>query len=305
MKKFNITKSGQNLIEVIIALGIFFVFASGSAILLFRSLDTLQKSRELMEIKSITEETFEVLEHFAYKDWSSLALGTYGLLFSTSSNQWTFVPDADRSHTQYTRVFTISSAERDASCNLVESGGSADPDTKKVSLSLTYDGNNGPLTQEFSRNFTSWDAPTNCIATTTPSGEAGQLVLNVTLSSIDSTKKSLVGTTIQNTGSVAIVIDKMTVAWTGGGDDDEGKITYIKIDGSNYWHSTNGIGSPQGAQLSGTELDLVDFTLQPGISYPINTFRFDEKVDGATFTINIKMSDGTTVTEVTSPPFIP
>lgn len=304
-------KSGQNLIEAIIALGIFFLFMTGTAILLFRSLDTLQKSKTLMEVKSIVEETFEVLEYFSYKDWSILSPGTYGLTFSSSSNQWSLLGSSDLYHPQYTRVVTISSVERDSSCNLVQSGGTIDPDSKNINLSITYDDKNGSQSQEFSRHFTAWDAPTNCIATTTPEtttstpqGEAGHLVLDVTMSTIDATKKSLVGTTVKNTGSVPIVIDKMTITWTGASDPDS-KITYIKINGSNYWHSTNGTGSPQGAQHSGTELNLVDFTLEPGISYPINTFRFDEKVDGATFTLNIKMRDGTTITEVTSPPFVP
>lgn len=289
------SQNGQTLIEVIFALIIFFIFISGTLMLTFRSLKTTARGIELNQAKQIETSTWEALQAIAYDNWSALTNGTFGL--TSASGKWALQAAADITADRYTRSITVASVMRNASsCAMVESGGTNDPDTKKITLALNWTAE--PTNQSVigTRYITNWKSPTFSCAVT----EAGKLVMDTSDSEIDETRKSIVDTYLRNTSAVPITIDKMTLSWT-----KPGLITFIKINGQNYWHSTNGTGTPQGAQPSGTELDLVDFTLAAGHSYEIDNIRFDSKIDGSTVTITAIMSDGSRKTEVTTPPFIP
>lgn len=289
------TESGQTLIEVIFALLIFFIFISGTLMLSFRAMKSTTRGIELNQIKQMETSSWEALQAIAYDNWPTLTDGTFGL--TSAGGKWALQADADITADRYTRGITISSVRRDAtSCAIVENGGTTDPDTKKVTLTLTWPAEPTPQSVTGERYLTNWKSPIFSCAVT----EAGKLIIDTTDSTIDATKKSIVSTYLRNTSAVPITIDKMTLSW-----DKPGLITFIKINGTNYWHSTNGTGTPQGAQPSGTELDLVNFTLAAGQPYEMENIRFDSKIDGATVTITVIMSDGSHKTEVTTPPFVP
>ena len=289
------SRPGQNLIELILALALFFIFIAGGLLLTSRYLSTFDRSQDLNKIQPIVSETFEAIQNIAYDNWSGLIDGDHGL--TISSNKWILQSSPDIIDNKFTRTVTIAPVSRDTSCQIVAIGGTTDPDTKLVTATITRQTDKGPFTQIFSKYYTNWSNPTPCEPRY---GEAGQLTLDVSNANIDSTKKSLVNARFINTGTVPITLDKMTLTWT-----ESGNITYIKINGYNHWHSTNGIGTPQGDQPSGTELDLVDFVMQPGQTYPIDSFRFDSKVDGSTFVITCTMKDKTKTTVITTPPFVP
>ncbi len=284
---------GQNLIEAILAIALFGILMSGGVLTSLRYYDNQIRGQAQQTTAQVAQSTFEIIDSLAKTNWATLTNGTHGLIFNNPN--WTLSETPDTIN-NFNRTITITEATRDLNCNLVEVDGTDDSDTKIVELTLSYNDNRGPQTKTFSQIFTNWKTPTNCVVIT----EAGKLDLDISTAYIDSTKKSLFGIFLRNNGNTIITLDKMTFSW-----DKPGNITYVKIAGQNYWHSTNGIGTPTGAQPSGTELDLVDFVLQPNTSYEMNTVRFDEKVDGATFSITAKMLDGSTKTEITTPPFIP
>lgn len=293
MKIFKITQ-GQNLLEAILAIAIFLILITGSMMLTLQYLDNVSRAKELLTTKIILEETNASIEGIAANDWASLTDGTFGLI--KNNGYWELSGTSDIIENKYTRSLTISEVQRNDECTLVENGGTPDPDTKNITVNVNWNTKMGEQQKSFNRLISNWQNPTNC----TTQGEAGSLVLDVSISNIDATKKSLVNTFLRNEGSVPITIDKFTLTWTA-----PGNITYIKIETTNHWHATSGIGLPSGEQPSGTEMDIVDFTLEPGQTYEIDSFRFDEKVDGSTFTITATMSDGTSLTQITTPPFIP
>jgi len=284
---------GQNLIEAIIAIGIFGILMAGGVMTGLHYFDSQIHAQAQSNLAQLANNSFEIIDGIAKNNWVSLTVGTHGLLLNNNNWEISGTPDLVD---QTTRTINVTSGLRDGNCNLVEVGGTTDTDTKLITITFTYNDNRGLQSKSFSQYFTNWFAPTNCLMQT----EAGSLSLDVSTAYIDATKKSLYGIVLRNLGTTIITIDKMTFTWNTGGN-----ITYVKIDGANYWHATNGTGTPQGAQPSGTELDLVNFVLQPQTSYPIDNVRFDDKVDGATFTIKATMLDTSTKTEVTTPPFIP
>ncbi len=287
-------QQGQNLIEIIIAIGLFLIVAAGSMMILVRYLDTFTATAELTQVKYIAQQGFEAVQSISYNSWLSLADGTSGI--NNSSGEWQLQAEPNLIKEKYTRSIIIAPVQRDGNCDLIESGGTPDPDTKMITVNVNWNSAKGAKTKFFSKLYARWYDPTTCSA----AGEAGSLEIDVSNARIDATQKSLIGVMLHNNGTVPITIDKMTLTWT-----KPGEITYIKINTTNYWHATNGIGTPQGAQPSGTELDIVNFGLDAGQSYDVDAFRFNEKVDSSTFTITATMNDGSSVTEVTTPPFVP
>lgn len=285
---------GQNLLEVLVALAIFLYFLSGAAILAFRHLNTINKANDLSDVGSIGEESLEAIQSIAYNNWPALADGSYGL--TSAGGSWQLQVSPDSVNGKYSRTVIISPVKRDIDCNIVLSGGTSDPDTKLVTININWPDFNTSRTRSFTQYFTRWDAPTYCVV----KGQAGYLLIDVSRASIDSTKKVMVGVAFTNISEVPITIDKLKLTWTMPGD-----IEWIKIEGTNYWHSTNGTGTPQGTQPSGTELDIVNVVIPAGETYDADGFRFKQKIDGSTVTIKATMTDGTSTLEVTTLPFNP
>ena len=120
--------------------------------------------------------------------------------------------------------------------------------------------------------------------------QADSLTINITDASIGGGgNKELRDITIQNTGGSNIVIDKITVTWNNGNLIEE-----IKIEGTKVWKYDGSAGSPSGKQPSGTELNIVDYTIDSGNTDDIDKFKFDGSMTGATFNITFTMGDGST-----------
>lgn len=113
--------------------------------------------------------------------------------------------------------------------------------------------------------------------------QADSLVVDTTGAAIDgSDNKKVIGITIRNNGGTNIIIDKMTVSWTGapGGT----KINGIVINGGSVW---------SGGSNSGVILNIADFSLISGAgSYPINSLTFSKNMTGTTLSIIFTMIDG-------------
>ncbi|PIR94137.1 hypothetical protein COT97_02840 [Candidatus Falkowbacteria bacterium CG10_big_fil_rev_8_21_14_0_10_39_11] len=285
---------GQTLIEVIVVVALFFLLVTGTVMLSGRYFNGLLYAQELAAVQIYVDQTYAIIDSMAQEDWTNMAVGQYGLIYS--GGIWSFGGSSDIIKSKYTRQVSVAAVQRDDNCQVVFSGGIEDPDTKMIAVQFAWNGVTGNKNESFSRYLTHWQAPER----TCVEAQAGNLVLNIDNSSIDATRKSIVGTVLSNEGVISITIDKMIITWT-----EPGNMVFIKIDGTNYWHATSGVGLPIGSQPSGTEIDIVDFVLEPGLSYDIDNIRFDSKVDGSEVTITAVMGDGSTKTEVTTPPFIP
>ncbi|MEE8131914.1 MAG: hypothetical protein V3T98_02620 [Candidatus Paceibacterota bacterium] len=100
--------------------------------------------------------------------------------------------------------------------------------------------------------------------------------------------KELRGIMVENTGSGDIAIDKITLTWTNGKLIEE-----IKIEGARIWKHNNE-GSPDGKQPTGTELDVVDYTILSGNTDTFDKFKFNGNMTGNTFDITFTLGDGST-----------
>ena len=155
-----------------------------------------------------------------------------------------------------------------------------------TNFSLDYINNNGGNEYTFGKDFFSSSSLRGGIAGNTG---GGGLVFDATGANIGGRGNlNLSGVIIENTSGTDIIIDKITVVWTGGT-----LIKEIRAGNTRVWRDNNE-GTPDGPQPSGTELDIVDYTISALSSVELTKIGFDGDISGDTFSIILTLSDGST-----------
>lgn len=163
MRKWKIIKigksNGQILIELLIGIAI---LALITIVITQMSVSGFKGTKVIGQqgvMDSLAQEALEAVEAFQAANWHNI----YDLTKSTqeyypkiSSGAWTLTTDtADKKVTidsfDYYRTITINNVSRDSNDNIVTSGGTDDPSTQKVTVSVT--GTSTP-TVTYSRYFT-------------------------------------------------------------------------------------------------------------------------------------------------------
>ena len=251
------SQSGQSLMEVLIALG---VFVLGIATIGFLVLDANISTRQGVERTQATllaKEGLEAARSIRDADFDNLTAGTYGI--ALSGDKWIFSGASDVQD-QFTRVVTITDI---------------DVDTKKVDSAVTWQ-----FTEARQNSVTLTDYLTDWNQT---HGNAGELSVDISNATLAVANKQLQDITIENTGAGSITIDKMTLWW-----DNSNLFTTIRIDNTNVY-------GPAGDASSGTEIDISDVVLPSGSGIKdINRFAFDASMLGTDFIIKFTMGDGST-----------
>jgi hypothetical protein len=94
--------------------------------------------QEKQRIKAIAiyQETLETIRSIREKGWTTFAVnGTYHPVIS--GNAWTFA-NGPETINGFTRQIVVENVERDANGAIVQSGGTVDPSTKKVTITVTW-----------------------------------------------------------------------------------------------------------------------------------------------------------------------
>jgi len=163
MINFNKNKKnlGFTIIEVLVACSII-------SVSMFALVQTAQKGMQLSiysldksQASLLLEEGAEAIKSIRDNDWTVVAVdGSYHLYFNISTKIW--VLDASTTSLAgcipsypidsfFDRTITISSVNRDSSNDdIVTSGGTIDPKTKKVTVTVTWSSSGGPHTKDLS-----------------------------------------------------------------------------------------------------------------------------------------------------------
>lgn len=128
---------GQSVIEIIVAVAIFVIIASSSVIAVIGSFSTTRLGEEETVATLITTEGHEAVQSIRNQNWENLVDGNYGLDNSTGSWKFAGTSDTDPSG-KFTRVVNILSVERGESGEIVLSGGVVDEDTKKITVTTSW-----------------------------------------------------------------------------------------------------------------------------------------------------------------------
>lgn len=130
---------GQVLIELLVALGVFGILAIAVTGLAIDALWSLDAATDLTAAVAYTEEGLEAARQIADRSWTALVVGNHGVAVETvgEETRYTFSATSD-TEGPYTRTLEVLDVQRDAGGNIVESGGTVDPDTRRVTSTITW-----------------------------------------------------------------------------------------------------------------------------------------------------------------------
>ena len=280
---------GTILLEALVAAGVAAMFMTAIVSMVLVSNQTSDRAGKYETATWYALEGVEAMRTIAFADLSNTEAGS----LTFASSQWSVVNGAESLENGMTRTLMVRDVERDASCDIVESGGTVDPDSKYLLSDVSWTdarGQTRTVTQETLR--TRWNDPQGpCFA----AQQASQVPFSFTNAQF-SGGKQLRQVYMTNTGTSSVIIDKVIFTW-----DYATELDQLFIDTSKVW-SESGPGTPTDDVTTGTEIDVQDFTINAGATVEINKGQFSGPMTGATMTISVIYIDGSIYT---SPPITP
>jgi type II secretory pathway pseudopilin PulG len=134
MNKKNV-HAAFSLIEVLLGLLIFALFASGIFFLAFDTADSDLRQDLKSEAMRYAEEGLEGTRMIRNVNFLELSSGTHGLQYS--GDAWTFSGNSELIQDFYTRTITVEDVYRDGSNNISDTG-TLDPSTKKITSTVSW-----------------------------------------------------------------------------------------------------------------------------------------------------------------------
>lgn len=134
MKK---NQKGFSLIELLFAGAVFSVFATGIVEVLLFGLESDRLGEETTIATEYASQGVEAVRSIKAKNFDNLTeTGATGV--ARVNNDWGF-SGTENTNGKYTRVIAITSVNRGGDGNIDENGGNADADTKKVTVTVSWD----------------------------------------------------------------------------------------------------------------------------------------------------------------------
>ncbi|OGM78904.1 hypothetical protein A2382_03350 [Candidatus Woesebacteria bacterium RIFOXYB1_FULL_38_16] len=140
MKKSKCVR-GFGIIEVIVAMSLFVIIAVSGVVTVVGSFSVNRLGSEETEATLFATEGIEAARAIKNKGWTMLFLATScsgGCGATNGGGSWVWSGSNNVSG-DYTRTITVSDVQRDGSGNIVASGGTNDPDTKKIVSEVVWD----------------------------------------------------------------------------------------------------------------------------------------------------------------------
>lgn len=130
-------RQGFSVVEVMLAVALFVIFASGMAIVVISGLDNNRLGGEETIANQYASEGLEAVRSIKNQAYSYLQDSSGTGVIRNPGNLWAF-SGANNTFDKYTRVITIADVFRDGGGNIVSLGGTLDPDTKKVTSTVIW-----------------------------------------------------------------------------------------------------------------------------------------------------------------------
>lgn len=158
---------GFSVLEVVLAASLFVIFATGSVIVIVQSYNANRLGEEQTIATQFATEGIEAafsVKNQAYTNLTTVNATPRGVQRNGTTNVWEFLSDGTNNqfgpNNKYTRQVKVEAVSRDAAPplgNIVASGGTLDPDTKKVTASVSWTVGPGRTNSvDLVRYFTDW-----------------------------------------------------------------------------------------------------------------------------------------------------
>ncbi len=132
---------GFSVLEVILAAAIFVVMGVSAVIVVLQGLNTNRLGNEFTVANQYASEGVEVARSIKNRAFANL-INSAGTGVAFSGGNWTFSGSNNtlvhNTGDNYTRVIIVADVQRDGSGNIVSSGGTVDPMTKKVTSAVSW-----------------------------------------------------------------------------------------------------------------------------------------------------------------------
>lgn len=161
-RSFRSTQSGFSVVEIILASALFLIFSGASIVVVLQGFDLNRVGTETIVANQYAIEGIEAVRSIRNQSYANLVVTAGAGLTRSASNTWTFsgVSNQFGPNNMYTRVIVISSVSRDASGNIVSSGGSVDANTMKVTSTVTWNHTPTRIDKVIQTTYlTNWRAP--------------------------------------------------------------------------------------------------------------------------------------------------
>lgn len=135
---------GFSLVEVVLAAAIFMLFSTSAIVVVLGGLNANRLGGEETVANQFANEGIEAVKSIKNQAYASL-VNSAGIGVARPSNVWVFSGASNTlTHNvsdNYTRVIKVESVNRDGSGNIVSTGGTTDPDTKKITSTVSWNFN--------------------------------------------------------------------------------------------------------------------------------------------------------------------
>lgn len=153
-KMFSGNKKGIGIIELLVVVAILAITLTSLLGMANFSLGIQGLSRQISQANDLAKEGQEAARNIRDNSgWSQISNGNHGL--TNAGGRWAFL-GTENIIGGFTRTVLIGDAQRDGSSNIVESGGSVDIDTKKITVTVSWSEKNRPHNVELITYLTNW-----------------------------------------------------------------------------------------------------------------------------------------------------
>jgi autotransporter-associated beta strand protein len=128
---------GFSVIEVILAAALFMIFSTGTLTLVLQGFSSNRLGEEEAIANQYASEGIEAVRSIRNQSYSSLINSAGTGVIKNGSGVWAF-SGSNNTFGKYTRVITITDVQRDGSGNVVSSGGTVDANTKKATVTVSW-----------------------------------------------------------------------------------------------------------------------------------------------------------------------
>jgi len=134
---FNNNHLGTSVIEILVAIGIFVIISTAALSAMIGATNLGRLTKEQLQATQLAQQGFEATVSIKNNDWNSLVVGSHGL--NLVNNSWIFTGTSDLDPTsKFTRTIVIDQVNRDSNHIIITSGGTLDPETKKITVNVSW-----------------------------------------------------------------------------------------------------------------------------------------------------------------------
>lgn len=132
-------RRGFSLVEVILAVALFAIIASGAVVGLIGALDANRLSGEMAVALAYVSEGGEAMRSIRNRAFSNLVNTMSMGIARSAGNVWEYSGVNNVFDSRYTRTIAVSEAQRNAAGDIVANGGTPDPKTKRIESKVAWD----------------------------------------------------------------------------------------------------------------------------------------------------------------------